>query len=190
MPQHLADAARRRHEQSLQRATNALATLSAAGAPITFASIARKAGISTDFLYRQPVLRSKIQQMHSQPHSPNTAPAPADDTAASQSAPVRALSAQLKELRRNYHAETRRCARHSPSHTAKILCYDENSPPTRPMNPSTSDSVACIGSAGATRRYVVFGPAVPAGPLQSVVEHRISSHRLFLNQPQADEVDT
>jgi hypothetical protein len=106
MPQHLRDAAHRRHEQSLQRATEALTALSAAGAPITFASVARKAGISTDFLYRQPTLRSKIHQMRSQPHAPNTAPTPADQTAARQSAPVRALSAQLKELRRSYHADT------------------------------------------------------------------------------------
>jgi hypothetical protein len=105
MPQHLRDAAHQRHEQSLQRASNALTALSAAGTPITFASVARKAGISTDFLYRQPTLRSKIQQMRSQPHTPNTAPA--DETAAtSQSAPVRALSTQLKELRRRYHTDT------------------------------------------------------------------------------------
>jgi Family of unknown function (DUF6262) len=106
MPQHLRDAAHRRHEQSLQRATDALTALSAAGSPITFASVARKAGISTDFLYRQLTLRTKIQQMRTQPHAPNTTPAPTDETAVSPSAPVRALSAQLKELRRHYHTDT------------------------------------------------------------------------------------
>lgn len=106
MPQHLADAAQRRHEQSLQRATDALTALSAAGSPITFASVARKAGISTDFLYRQPTLRTKIQQMRTQPHPRDTTPAPTDEAATSPSAPVRALSAQLKELRRNHHTET------------------------------------------------------------------------------------
>lgn len=107
MPQHLRDAAHRRHQQSLQRATDALTALSAAGMQITFAGVARKAGISTDFLYRQPTLRSKIQQLRTQPHAPNTTPAHADEAAAtSESAPVRALSTQLKELRRTYHADT------------------------------------------------------------------------------------
>lgn len=106
MPQHLRDAAHRRHEQSLQRATDALTALSAAGAPITFASVARKANISTDFLYRQHTLRSKIQQMRSQPHSPNSEPAPDENAATGKSAPVRALAAQLKELRRSYNTDT------------------------------------------------------------------------------------
>lgn len=106
MPQHLRDAAQRRHEETLQRATDALAALSTAGAAITFASVARKAGISTDFLYRQPTLRNKIEQMRSQPHAPNATTPPAGRTTASQSAPVRALSTQLKELRRSYHADT------------------------------------------------------------------------------------
>lgn len=106
MPQHLRDAARRRHEQSLQRATDALTALSAAGAPITFASVARKAGISTDFLYRQPQLRNKIQQMRTQPSARTSTTPPADaDDATEPSAPVRALSAQLKELRRRHRDE-------------------------------------------------------------------------------------
>ncbi|GAS95153.1 uncharacterized protein RMCC_2119 [Mycolicibacterium canariasense] len=105
MPQHLRDAAHRRHEHSLQRATEALTALSAAGAPITFASVARKAGISTDFLYRQPELRIKIQQMRTQAHTPSTATA--DEAATTgPSAPVRALSAQLKDLRRRYTTDT------------------------------------------------------------------------------------
>lgn len=106
MPQHLRDAAHRRHEQSLERATDALKALSDAGAPITFASVARKAGISTDFLYRQPTLRSKIQEMRTQPQARDTAATPTDEIADSPSAPVRALSAQLKDLRRRYHTDT------------------------------------------------------------------------------------
>ncbi|MCK8642808.1 DUF6262 family protein [Mycobacterium colombiense] len=105
MPQHLRDAAQRRHEQSLQRATEALAALSATGASITFASVARKAGISTDFLYRQPELRQRIQQMRT-PNIPRANILPADDSVvATTSAPVRALSAQVKELRRRHRDE-------------------------------------------------------------------------------------
>ena len=63
MPQHLREAAHRRHEQATERATAAVARLSAAGASISFASVAREADVSTDFLYRQPQLRQRIQQM-------------------------------------------------------------------------------------------------------------------------------
>ena len=54
MPQHLREAAHRRHLEATDRATTALARLSAAGKAISFASVAREADVSTDFLYRQP----------------------------------------------------------------------------------------------------------------------------------------
>lgn len=104
MPQHLRDAAHRRHEQSLERASDALAALSAAGKPITFASVARKAGVSTDFLYRHPTLRRRIHELrttttsHRQPSSEPSTSGP--------SAAIRALSVQIKEMRRRHHEET------------------------------------------------------------------------------------
>ena len=105
MPQHLRDAAQRRHDQATERATVALARLSAGGAAISFASVAREAGVSTDFLYRQPQLRQRIQQMRTL-HTRRVETAPADEnTPPSASAPVRALSTQLKELRRRHREE-------------------------------------------------------------------------------------
>lgn len=105
MPQHLRDAAQRRHDQATERATVALARLSAGGAAISFASVAREAGVSTDFLYRQPQLRQRIQQMRT-PHTRQTKTLATDVNAPSTaSAPVRALAAQLKELRRRHHDE-------------------------------------------------------------------------------------
>jgi hypothetical protein len=105
MPQHLREAAQRRHQQATERATAALTRLSAAGKAINFASVAREADVSTDFLYRQPQLRQRINQMRtSNGQSANTAAAD-DGMALNASAPVRALSAQLKELRRRHHKE-------------------------------------------------------------------------------------
>ena len=105
MPQHLREAAQRRHDQATERATAALASLSAAGAAISFASVAREADVSTDFLYRQPQLRQRILQMR----TPNLRNANTLDSEGgmrpADSAPVRALSAQLKELRRRHHDE-------------------------------------------------------------------------------------
>ncbi|MDT5356810.1 MAG: hypothetical protein QOJ56_5342 [Mycobacterium sp.] len=105
MPQHLRDAAQRRHEETTERATAALASLSAAGKAITFASVAREADVSTDFLYRQPQLRQRINQMRTSNGQLATTAATDDGTVANASAPVRALSAQLKELRRRHRKE-------------------------------------------------------------------------------------
>ncbi|KZS68984.1 hypothetical protein A4G27_27700 [Mycobacterium kansasii] len=105
MPQHLREAAQRRHQEATDRAAAALARLSAAGKAISFASIAREAEVSTDFLYRQPQLRQRIQQMRTSNTQRTNIIAPDDSTAAATSAPVRALSAQLKELRRRHREE-------------------------------------------------------------------------------------
>jgi Family of unknown function (DUF6262) len=105
MPQHLRDAAQRRHQQATERAVAALARLSAAGKAVTFASVAREAGVSTDFLYRQPELRQRINQMRAPNGRRASTPAADDGVALNASAPVRALSAQLKELRRRHHKE-------------------------------------------------------------------------------------
>jgi hypothetical protein len=105
VPQHLRDAAQRRHQQATERATAALGRLSAGRAAISFASVAREADVSTDFLYRQPQLRQRIQQMRTT-NGRHADTATADDiTPPTTSAPVRALSAQLKELRRRHRAE-------------------------------------------------------------------------------------
>jgi hypothetical protein len=105
VPQHLRDAAHRRHQQATDRATSALARLSAAGASISFASVAREADVSTDFLYRQPQLRQRIQQMRTANGHQGKGVTADNNTPASASAPVRALSAQLKELRRRHRDE-------------------------------------------------------------------------------------
>lgn len=103
MPQHLRDAAVRRHQEAVERATTALRRLSAEGSPITFSSVARAASVSTDFLYRQSELRQRINEMRS---TSKTLPkAPAAVEAPSASTPVRVLSAQIKELRRRHRAD-------------------------------------------------------------------------------------
>lgn len=105
MPQHLNAAAERRHHNAVERASAALAQLSKSGKAITFASVAREAGVSTDFLYRQSELRQRIEQLRSS--RPGAAIAsPSDDAeAAASTAAIRALSAQLKEARRLHRAE-------------------------------------------------------------------------------------
>lgn len=105
MPQHLRDAAERRHQEAFERATVALGRLCAEGKPITFSSVARAASVSTDFLYRQPQVRQRIQELRNSKAA--GVAALGEENPAGGSAPVRALSRQIKELRQRHTVEVR-----------------------------------------------------------------------------------
>ncbi|MDG5485498.1 DUF6262 family protein [Mycolicibacterium gadium] len=107
MSEHLRNAARKRHESATERAHDALSALAARGAPINFVRVAREAGVSTDFLYRQPQLRRRIEQLRTSSFIRNQPETSVEDLS-STSAAVRALSAQIKELRRSHRAEVTR----------------------------------------------------------------------------------
>ena len=62
-PQRLADAARRRHAAAMHRAIEALRRLDRTGQVISFATVAKAAGVSRSWLYRQPQLRSQIERL-------------------------------------------------------------------------------------------------------------------------------
>ncbi|AZI65489.1 MULTISPECIES: DUF6262 family protein [Rhodococcus] len=105
MPEHLTAAARQRHTETRARAEAALLALSNAGEPVTFAAVARRATVSTDFLYNQPDLRTKINDLRTRrPHHRTTPEQMSERERQSASSAVRALSSQLKELKRR-HAE-------------------------------------------------------------------------------------
>ncbi len=73
------------------------------GEPITFRGVARTAHCSIDFLYDNPELRRRIEHLRSQ-HQKQPAAARADVEADSSNV-VRALTAQLAELRRRHREE-------------------------------------------------------------------------------------
>jgi hypothetical protein len=60
---HLVTAARRRHELTRAKATQALRDLEQTGASITFETVARAAGVSRSWLYSQTDLRDEIQRL-------------------------------------------------------------------------------------------------------------------------------
>jgi Family of unknown function (DUF6262) len=63
-PAHrLAQHARQRHERTIQRAHEELATLADSGDPITIARLATQAGVSRSWIYTQPELRERIEQL-------------------------------------------------------------------------------------------------------------------------------
>jgi len=62
-PDPLSEAAARRHELTRSRAIQALRELDRAGAPVTFAGVARAAGISRSWLYTQPDISGQIRKL-------------------------------------------------------------------------------------------------------------------------------
>lgn len=106
MPEHLTAAARQRHTETRARADAALLALSSTGEPVTFAAVARRAKVSTDFLYNQPDLRTKINDLRTRrPHRRSTPEQLPDPRQQSASSAVRALSSQIKELKRRHADE-------------------------------------------------------------------------------------
>ncbi len=98
LPEHLRLAARQRTQQAAQRAEAALRELSSAGQAISFSAVARRADVSTDFLYAEPRLRAQIERTRSQPrHAPADEGHTGKDTSA-----VRALTQRLNEQRREH----------------------------------------------------------------------------------------
>jgi uncharacterized protein DUF6262 len=61
----LADAAERRHHQAVARARSAIRALDIDGEAISFQSVARRAGVSRQFLYSVPELRGEIERLRS-----------------------------------------------------------------------------------------------------------------------------
>jgi Family of unknown function (DUF6262) len=62
-PDPLSEAAVRRHELTRAKAIQALRELDRAGAPVTFAGVARAAGISRSWLYTQPDISGQIRRL-------------------------------------------------------------------------------------------------------------------------------
>lgn len=103
MSEHLTRATKARHDDVMSRATAALQQMARAGESITFVAVARQAGVSTDFLYNTPTLRSKITELRGGRPAPIASQPLADD--ASTTSAIRALSTQLKEQRRRHRDE-------------------------------------------------------------------------------------
>ena len=104
MSDHLIRAAKTRHATATGKAEAALREMSLRRLPVTFVAVAREAGVSTDFLYRHPTLRSKITSMRDATFRVSVVSAGAE-AADSTSAAVRALSARIKDLTSRHRAE-------------------------------------------------------------------------------------
>jgi hypothetical protein len=97
----LSEAAARRHELTRSRAVQALRELDRAGAPVTFAGVARAAGVSRSWLYTQPGISSQIRRLRQQADRAGSAgavPAAQRATGASLRARLTAALDRNKEL--------------------------------------------------------------------------------------------
>ena len=81
--------ARRRSEQTLQRAQDALTAMAARGDTVTVVSLAKNADVSRSWIYTQPQLRDRIEQLH------HAAPARPPHSAAASRASLESLKRRL-----------------------------------------------------------------------------------------------
>jgi hypothetical protein len=65
--EQLRQTARARHDATLARATQTLQVLALHAEPITFGRLARAAGVSRSWIYRQPELRHQVERLRQSP---------------------------------------------------------------------------------------------------------------------------
>ena len=96
---HIIDAARRRSAYTRSKAVLAVRTLDASGEPVTFETVARKAGVSRSWLYAQADLRTEIEQLRDAHRRAPASPVPARQRASDASL-LRRLEAANARIRR------------------------------------------------------------------------------------------
>lgn len=69
----LTEAAARRHELTRSRTIQALRELDRTGTPVTFAGVARAAGVSRSWLYTQPDISGQIRRLRQQANAAGSA---------------------------------------------------------------------------------------------------------------------
>ncbi|MET7701705.1 DUF6262 family protein [Streptomyces sp. NPDC005485] len=102
----LATAARQRRERAESAVEKALREARKTRTPVSVTSIAKAAGVSTDFIYRHPVLRPQVEALRRARR--DTAPDEATghpDAEAASSTLVRRLTQQLATERRKHHED-------------------------------------------------------------------------------------
>jgi hypothetical protein len=72
-PDPLSEAAARRHELTRAKAVQALRELDRTGTPVTFAGVAKTAGISRSWLYTQPDISAQIRRLRKETNAAGSA---------------------------------------------------------------------------------------------------------------------
>ena len=99
---YLLQSAARRHQESLQRAREALRRLDRAAEPITFQAVSKAAGVSRSWLYREPAIRAEVERLRAPRPAPGCVGLPAAEQASTESL-HRRLEVTTDEIRRLKH---------------------------------------------------------------------------------------
>src|SRR5258708_29672266 len=103
---HIVAAARRRTQQTRQRAITALRRMDAAGQPVSFDSLAREAAVSRSWLYSQNDLRGEIERLRERHRPAASLPLVPDRQRASAGSLLRRLDAatgRIRQLEQDNH---------------------------------------------------------------------------------------
>jgi hypothetical protein len=92
-------AAQTKHAAATKRAEVALRKLIKTGAQINFRTVANAAGVSVDFLYRHPELRSRIEHLRSRQQREPSPPAATPQRERDDRGVIAALTARLRDAR-------------------------------------------------------------------------------------------
>jgi hypothetical protein len=105
-PANLRAAAAAKSAAARARAEDGLRQMRRRGDPVTFRGLAQTAGVSLDFLYRTPEIRSRVEQLRARQQGTPAVrtPAPGPDQPGSI---IRTLTAELTELKRRHREEIR-----------------------------------------------------------------------------------
>ena len=140
----LATATRRRREQAESAVEKALKAARKTRTPVSVASIAKVAGVSTDFIYRHPVLRPQVEALRRARRDaiPGDA-AGAPDAEAAASTLVRRLTQQLAADRRKHREEVAQlqaalAAAHGELLALRRHLQGVRRPPCGPSQPSVA----------------------------------------------------
>lgn len=95
---HIIAAARQRHELTRAKAIQALRTLDAQGAPVTFQTVAQTAAVSRSWLYAQPDIRAEIERLRAAHRRAPATPVPARQRSSDASL-LRRLEATTQRIR-------------------------------------------------------------------------------------------
>ena len=95
----LTQAATRRHQAALAKASQAIEHLDRSGQPVTFSAVAAAAGVSRTWLYRNPGARDLITRLRTQPARPASTRAAHRASAESLRARLDAATQEISRLR-------------------------------------------------------------------------------------------
>jgi hypothetical protein len=136
---YLTQATAERHQETLRKASDAIAHLDSSGQPVNFSVVAAAAGVSRTSLYRDPGIRDLISRIRSAPSRSATTRAAQRATAESLRARLNTARAEITRLRAENTMLREQAARHlgeqraANQHTHPRLPGD-----TDPTTPITS----------------------------------------------------